>query len=139
MSALVEVLEVEVSAKAQRRRFTAEYKRKVLQEADGCTKTGELAALLRREGLYSSHVMTWRRQRERGELAGLAPKKRGPKARPVDERDREIADLKRQLARAEARLEKAEIIIEVQKKLGRLLGVEMPPDPREPKSSTGKS
>jgi transposase-like protein len=139
MRVLVETPEVEVSAKAQRRRFTAEYKRMLLQEADGCTKTGELAALLRHEGLYSSHVMTWRRQRERGELAGLAPKKRGPKARPVDERDREIADLKRQLARAEARIEKAEIIIEVQKKLGKLLGIEMPRDPREPKGSTGKS
>ena len=99
MSALVEVLEVEVSAKAQRRRFTAEYKRKVLQEADGCTKTGELAALLRREGLYSSHLTAWRRLREAGELSGLAVKKRGPKARPVDERDREIAQLKREVAK----------------------------------------
>jgi transposase len=137
MNALA-AMETEVSSKAQRRRFTAKYKRKVLQEADACTKSGEIAALLRREGLYSSHLTSWRALRERGELAGLTPKKRGPKARPVDERDREIADLKRQLARSEARLEKAELIIEVQKKLGKLLGVEMPPDPREPKSSTEK-
>jgi transposase-like protein len=121
--------ETEVSSKAQRRRFTAEYKRKVLQEADGCTKSGELAALLRREGLYSSHLTTWRQQRERAELAGLAPKRRGPKARPVDERDRMIAEQQRQIAHLMAKLEKAEIIIDVQKKVGRLLGIEMPEDP----------
>ena len=123
------VAEVEVSAKAQRRRFTAEYKRKILQEADACTKPGEIGALLRREGLYSSHLTTWRALRERGELAGLTPKKRGPKARDVDERDRRIVELEQQLARAEAKVERAELIIEVQKKLGRLLGVEMPEAP----------
>lgn len=123
------VAEVEVSAKAQRRRFTAEYKRRILQEADACTKPGEVGALLRREGLYSSHLTTWRALRERGELAGLAAKKRGPKARQVDERDLRIVELERQLARAEAKVERAELIIEVQKKVGRLLGVEMPEDP----------
>ena len=133
MNALAEVPEVEVSAKAQRRRFTAEYKRKVLQEADGCTKTGEIAALLRREGLYSSHLTSWRGQRERGELAGLAPKQRGPKARPVDERDRRIVELERQVTRLTARAEQAEAIIEVQKKLSQLLGVKLP-DP----DSTGR-
>ena len=127
---MLAVTETEVSAKAQRRRFTAEYKRKVLQEAEGCTKPGESAALLRREGLYSSHLVTWRRQRESGELAGLAPKKRGRKARTVDERDRKIAELERDKQRLEARLERAEAIIEVQKKVGQLLGVPMPPDPR---------
>jgi len=127
---MLAVTETEVSAKAQRRRFTAEYKRKVLQEAEGCTKPGEIAALLRREGLYSSHLVTWRRQRESGELAGLAPKKRGRKARTVDERDRKIAELERDKQRLEARLERAEAIIEVQKKVGQLLGVPMPPDPR---------
>jgi transposase-like protein len=121
--------ETEVSSKAQRRRFSAEYKRKVLQEADSCTKSGELAALLRREGLYSSHLTSWRALRERGELAGLTPKKRGPKARPFDERDRQIAELKRDKVRLEERLEKAELIIDVQKKVSRLLGVELPPDP----------
>jgi transposase len=123
------IAEVEVSAKAQRRRFTAEYKRRILQEADACTKSGEIGALLRREGLYSSHLNSWRALRKRGELAGLAAKKRGPKARQVDERDLRIVELERQLARAEAKAERAELIIEVQKKVGRLLGVEMPEDP----------
>jgi len=121
--------ETEVSSKAQRRRFSAEYKRKVLQEAEACTKQGELAALLRREGLYSSHLTAWRRLREAGELSGLAARKRGPKARAVDERDRTIAEQQRQIARLTAKLEKAEIIIDVQKKVGRLLGIEMPEDP----------
>ncbi len=86
----------------------------ILQEADGCTKAGEVGALLRREGLYSSHLTTWRALRERGELAGLTPKKRGPKAREVDERDLRIVELERQLARAEAKIERAELIIDVQ-------------------------
>ncbi len=123
-------METEVSSKAKRRQYTAEFKRRIVREADACTKPGELGALLRREGLYSSHLVTWRAQRDRGELAGLAPRKRGPKPRPVDERDREIALLKRENARLEARLEKAEAIIEVQKKVSQLLGVELPPDPR---------
>ncbi|GAC1665723.1 MAG: transposase [Candidatus Dormibacteraceae bacterium] len=121
--------ETEVSSKAQRRRFTAEYKRKVLQEADACAKQGELAALLRREGLYSSHLTAWRRLREAGELSGLAARKRGPKTRSIDERDRTIAQQQREIARLAAKLEKAEIIIDVQKKVGRLLGIEMPEDP----------
>ncbi|MGH2959716.1 MAG: IS3 family transposase [Solirubrobacterales bacterium] len=119
--------ETEVSSKAQRRRFTAEYKRKVLQEAAVCTKSGEIAALLRREGLYSSHLAAWRRLREQGERAGLAAKKRGPKARAADERDRTIAAQQREIARLTEKLERAEIIIDVQKKVGRLLGIEMPP------------
>ena len=73
----------EVVVKAQRRRFTAEYKRRVLQEADACTQRGEVGALLRREGLYSSHLTTWRQQRQRGELQGLMPAKRGRKADPL--------------------------------------------------------
>jgi transposase-like protein len=74
--------EVEVVAKAERRRFTAEYKLRVLREADACSKPGEVGALLRREGLYSSHLSNWRLARERGELAGLSSKKRGPKTKP---------------------------------------------------------
>ena len=77
-------VETEVVAKAQRRRFTAAEKLRVLKEADGCTKPGELGALLRREGLYSSHLATWRAARHRGELAGLTPRARGPKAKPVN-------------------------------------------------------
>jgi len=74
--------DTEVVAKAQRRRFTAEYKRRIVREADRCTTAGAIGALLRREGLYSSHLTTWRAARDRGELEGLAPKKRGPKAPP---------------------------------------------------------
>jgi hypothetical protein len=118
--------ETEVSSSAKRRFFTAEYKRKVLQEADACTKQGEIAALLRREGLYSSHLTAWRRLREAGELSGLAAKKRGPKARPADERDRRIVELERALAKQTARAEKAELIAEIQKKLGELVGLKMP-------------
>ena len=83
----------EVSTKAKRRTFTAEYKRRILEEADGCTGRGEMGALLRREGLYSSHLTTWRRQREAGELAGLTPKKRGRK------QDKEAAELAKLRAR----------------------------------------
>lgn len=125
MSALAEVPEVEVTAKAQRRRFTAEYKRKVLKEADSCTKAGEVAALLRREGLYGSNLITWRRQREAGERSGLEPKKRGRKARAVDERDRKIAELEHEVMRLLARAEQAEAIIEVQKKVSQLLGIKL--------------
>lgn len=121
--------ETEVSAKGKRRQYSAEEKRRVLAEAEACTKPGELGALLRREGLYSSHLVTWRRQRENGEIAGLTPKKRGRKPAVVDARDREIAELKQEKARLEARLEKAETIIEVQKKVSLLLGVELPQDP----------
>jgi hypothetical protein len=125
--------ETEVSSKAKRRFFTAEYKRKVLLELDACSKPGDVGALLRREGLWSSHLTSWRRQRESGELSGLAAKKRGPKARLTDERDREIAQLKREVAKQTARAEKAELIAEIQKKLGELVGLKMP-DP----SSTEK-
>jgi transposase-like protein len=77
----------EVTAKAKRRRFTAEYKRRILKEADACDR-GELGALIRREGLYSSHLVEWRRARDAGELAGLVPRKRGPKAQATEERVR---------------------------------------------------
>ena len=78
--------EVEVVAKASRRRFTVEYKRKIVREADGCKTPGAVGALLRREGLYSSHLTTWRAARDRGELAG-GPKKRGPMPQVADPRD----------------------------------------------------
>ena len=81
--------EVEVVAKASRRRFTVEYKRKNLREADGCKTAGAVGALLRREGLYSSHLTTWRAARDRGELAGTT-KKRGPVARRRDPRDKDV-------------------------------------------------
>ena len=87
--------DVEVVAKARRRAFTAEYKRRVLKEADACATPGAVGALLRREGLYSSHLVVWRRARARGELAALTSKKRGRKSTPVDPRARRIADLER--------------------------------------------
>jgi transposase len=121
--------DVEVEAKAQRRRFTAEYKQRIVREADLCTKPGEMGALLRREGLYSSHVVTWRAARERGELAGLSPKKRGPKVVPSDPRDKKIVEQEREIARLTKRAERAEGLVELQKKLAALLGT--PPE-REP-------
>src|SRR5436190_19052502 len=87
--------ETEVVARAQRRRFTAEYKRRIVREADRCTTSGAIGALLRREGLYSSSLTTWRAARDRGELAGLSPKPRGPKATPPDPRDQKIAEVER--------------------------------------------
>jgi hypothetical protein len=90
--------DVQVAAKPQRRSFTAEYKRRILKEVDACTTPGAVGALLRREGLYSSHLVEWCRARARGELAALTPKKRGRKPIPVDPRDRKIAELERQLA-----------------------------------------
>lgn len=115
------VPETEVVAKATRRRFTAEYKRKILREADACRTPGAIGALLRREGLYSSHLTTWRAARERGDLAG-ATKTRGPRPQPRDARDKVIADQARELARWKARAERAEGLVELQKKLASLLG-----------------
>jgi len=110
----------EVVPKAERRRFSAEYKQHILQEAAACTQLGEVGALLRREGLYSSHLTTWRQQRRRGELQGLTPAKRGRKADP---QAAEIARLQRENERLKAQLERAELIIEVQKKLSQMLGL----------------
>jgi transposase len=108
----------EVVEKPVRRKFTAEYKSRVLREADACAPgTGELGALLRREGLYSSHLTTWRRQREQAELDALAPKKRGRKAAEPHPLARRVAELERDNARLQRRLQQAEVIIDVQKKL----------------------
>lgn len=113
----------EVVAKAARRRFTAAEKLRILEEAERCTQPGELGALLRREGLYTSHLSAWRAARRHGELAGLAPRSRGPKPKPVDSRDRKIAELERENRRLQARLERAEGLIELQKKASQLLGI----------------
>ncbi len=114
--------DVEVVAKAERRRFTAEYKRRIVREADRCTKPGEIGALLRREGLYSSLLTTWRAARDRGELEGLSAKKRGPKVVAPDPRDKKIAELEREVGRQSKRAERAEALVDVQKKLAALLG-----------------
>ena len=113
----------EVADKATRRRFSAEYKRRIVRDADRCTKPGEGGALLRREGVYSSSLSTWRRQLDAGELAGVGSVKRGPKAQPIDPRDKRIAELERETRRLEARLEQAETIIAIQKKVATLLGI----------------
>ena len=119
--------ETEVSEKAKRRTFTAEYKRQIVKEADACKASGEVGALLRREGLYSSHLTTWRAARDRGELApGATAKKRGPQATAPDPRDKRITELERQIARVTARAERAEAIAEIQKKVAALLGRPFP-------------
>ena len=114
--------DVQVVAKARRRVFTAEYKRRILKAADACATPGAVGALLRREGLYSSHLVVWRRARARGELAALTAKKRGRKPVPVDPRDRKIAELERQLAGMTGRAQRAEALVDAQKNLAALLG-----------------
>jgi transposase-like protein len=113
--------DVQVAAKPRRRTYTAEYKRRILKEADAGTAPGAIGTLLRREGLYSSLLVEWRRARGRGELAALAPKKRGRKPTPVDPRDRKLAELARQLAAMTGRAERAEVLVDAQKNLAALL------------------
>jgi transposase len=112
--------DVQVTAQNRRRRFSAAYKLKIVDEADECSKPGDLGALLRREGLYSSHLATWRRARDQGELAETP--KRGRKPKPVDPNAKRVAELERQLAKATARAERAEALVELQKKVAALLG-----------------
>lgn len=112
----------EVAEKPKRRTYTAQYKRRILDEADRAEEPGAVGALLRREGLYSSHLITWRRQRDEGVLAGLS-KKRGRKPRPFDPFARRIVELERDNERLRKDLAQAETIIEIQKKLSSLLGV----------------
>ena len=116
----------EVPAQAVRRRFSAQYKLKILEQLDKCKNSGEVGALLRREGLYSSHLTKWRIQREQGALNGLEPQKRGRKQKEVNPLAREVARLQRENERLQARLKQAETIIEVQKKLSQLLGISLP-------------
>jgi transposase-like protein len=106
-----------------RRSFPAEYKRRILEEADRCTEPGQLGALLRREGLYSSHLSVWRKQRQLALQAGLSPKRRGRKAKGKDPRVEENERLRRENQKLRQRLQQAEMIIEFQKKLSQLLGI----------------
>ena len=123
----------EVSAKAQRRRFSASEKIRILREADACgQERGAVTALLRREGLYSSHLTMWRRQRLAGQF-GSSPKKRGPVAAVPDARDKQIADLERRAARAEARADRAERLCALQKKVSELFGIPLPDPESESK------
>src|SRR6266853_5207055 len=112
---------IEVVAKATRRRFTVEYKRKIVREADTCKTPGAVGALLRREGLCAAQLTTWRAARERGELAG-APKKRGPVRRVADPRDKRIVELGRETTHWRKRAERAEALVELQKQMAALLG-----------------
>ena len=114
----------EVPAKVQRRRFSAEYRLRVLKQADACKKPGELGALLRREGLYSSLLVNWRRQREQGALREMRGRRRGPKAEPIDPR---VTQLETETRRLQRKLQRAETIITLQKKVAEILGIPLKP------------
>jgi transposase-like protein len=122
----------EVVADAKRRTFTADYKQRILAAADAAAaQPGAVGALLRREGLYSSHLTTWRRERQTGILKGLTPHKRGPKSKRSPQEE-EMQKLRRENQRLTEELRKAEIVIDVQKKVGALLGWPLPKaDPEE--------
>ena len=128
----------EVSSKARRRRFATAEKIRILREADACAhETGGVTALLRREGLYSSHLTSWRRQRDAGQF-GKTPKKRGPVAVPPDPRDKQIAELERRLRKTEAQRDRFERLCALQKKVSEILGIALP-DPDEALSSDSRT
>jgi transposase len=116
----------EVPEKPVRRRYTVEDKSRILDEADACTEKGQLGELLRREGIYSSYLTSWRRQRDHGAQAGLTPKRRGRKGKPKNPLADEVARLQRKNNRLEKKLRQAELIIDVQKKVSEILGIPMP-------------
>jgi transposase len=116
----------EVTPKATRRTFSAAAKLRILQEADACTKPGDIGALLRREGLYSSHLVKWRRLRAAGQLQALSPQSRGRQASGSNPIADELMQLRRENTRLHARLTQAETSIDVQKKLSQLLGLALP-------------
>ena len=113
----------EVPEKKLRRKFTAQYKLRILEQAESCTKPGQLGVLLRREGLYSSYLSTWKRQKDKDLLDALSPKKRGRKEKPKNPLAQRVAELERENRRLKGKLKKAEIIIDVQKKISQILGV----------------
>ena len=115
-------LDPEVAAKPKRRQFTAEYRLRILEEADRCTKPGEVGQLLRREGLYSSHLTAWRKARRSGALRGLASKKRGAKPKPRNPLEPKVRQLEAKVERLEKELHKAHTILDVQEKVAGLLG-----------------
>ena len=112
--------------KTDRRRFSAKEKLRILEEADACTEPGEIGALVRREGIYASYLTRWRRARDAGQLNGLKSKKRGPKRTADQKLTKEVKTLRRENERLRARLKQAETIIDVQKKLSQMLGLEPP-------------
>jgi transposase-like protein len=113
----------EVPEKKRRRKFTAKYKLSILSEADLCTEPGQIGTLLRREGLYSSNLTTWRRQKEEGLLDALSPKKRGRKKKPANPLADRVARLEKDNRRLQQKLKQAELIIEAQKKMSEILGI----------------
>jgi transposase len=121
----------EVVAMARRRQFTSGDKRRILDAADRCTQPGEIGALLRKEGIYSSHLTTWRRQRAADERAALVPQKRGRKADPTQAEDRRVLQLTQENDRLRRKLAQANAIIDVQKKLCALLGLPTDETPSE--------
>lgn len=118
-----QVTDSEVVPRARRRRFTNADKRRILQAADRCNQPGEIGALMRREGVYSSSLSNWRRQRDAADLGALAAQKRGPKADPRRADALQIAQLTRDNDKLKVQLEKAHLVIEVQKKVGALLAL----------------
>ena len=124
----------EVLPKASRRTFSAAQKLRILNEADACTQPGQIGALLRREGLYSSHLVKWRRLRAAGQLQALAPQSRGPKPSLPEPLAEELAQVRKENARLQARLAQAELIIDVQKKVAQLLGGNLPTLPSDERS-----
>lgn len=113
----------EVNERPVRRRFTVEYKLRILAEAQACSEPGQLGELLRREGLYSSHLSMWRKQRDEGVLAGLKPKRRGRKAKSKNPMADENVRLQRENDRLKEKLRQAELIIDVQKKVAEMLNI----------------
>jgi len=116
----LEPRDTEVVPKAKRRQFSMAYKKRILVEVDGCTEAGQIGSILRREGLYSSHLSTWRRQRERGEWGGASASHRGRPAK--SESEQELAHLRQENERLQQRLAQAETVIDIQKKSRNLLG-----------------
>ncbi len=121
--ALVDAPDPEVSEKKSRRRFTVQYKLRILEEADACSKPGEIGTLLRREGLYSSNLTTWRNQRREGILQAFSQRKRGRKPKEKNPLSRCLAELEKENEQLKSRLRKAEIIIDVQKKISEMLEI----------------
>jgi transposase-like protein len=113
---------------ARRRRYSSAEKQRILREADLCTQPGEIGALLRREGIYASMLSTWRKQRDQAEQAALQPRKRGPKPNAARAEARQIQQLQEENARLRAELERARLVIDVQKQLSAILGLPTPPD-----------
>ena len=127
------ILDPEVSAKAIRRKYPGDYKLRILREAEACTQPGQLGALLRREGLYSSNLTTWRRQKEQGMLEALSPRKRGRKSLKGNPLALKVIQLERENQKLRQKLHQAETIIEVQKKISEIL--HLPVQKEEEKTS----